>query len=354
MTINIFASTHADRRVARWRHVLTLLAAVVINILLWILLDIGYIMDKPPHVRADILFTIFWQGALEALVLVETTLLFSRFIIWLFRGARHTFWMIFIQCFLLWLFVVGISLGIGNLYMKFLWPDKEMYWRSLASDGLTAYFLVSVYFISYLMNRYRDEADLAMKAEMEVLRLKTDNHYIFNTFTTLCGLIETDSPKALDFTERMSRTYRYLVSNGDKALVPLKSELEYLEDYRQMMAIRYDNVVINIGSDVSGEDFLIPPLSLQGLLENAIKHNAHSQEKPLVVNILKSDDCLTVINNINPLHGQVPSTGQGLRNLSDRFSLVQDRDVVIERSDDQFKVILPLIRREDVYEGFDH
>ena len=354
MSINIFATQGTDPKIARWRHVMTLVAAVLINVVLWILQDIEFISSADPSFRREVILTIMWQGALEALVLMEITLLFSRLVIWLFRGTKHTFWNIFLQCFILWVFVVAISFMIGIFYMKMVWPDDDMYVRSLATDGLTAYFLVSIYFISYLMNRYRDQADLALKAEMQALRQKTDNHFIFNTFTTLCGLIETDSPKALDFTERMSHTYRYIVANGDKALVPLRQELEYLEDYRQLMAIRYDAVSINVGESVKGEGYLIPPLSLQGLLENAIKHNAHSKGNPLVVDITMEGGYLVITNNRNPLSAKVPSTGKGLENLSERFRLVQDREVVIKESDDRFTVQLPLIRKEDVYEGIDY
>ena len=354
MSINIFTPQGTDPKVARWRHILTLVAAVVINVVLWILQDIVFISSADPGLRKEVLWTIAWQGAFDSLILTETTLLFSRIVIWLFRGTKPSFWNIVLQCFILWVFVVGLSFAFGLIYRKMVGPYDDLFAQSLATDGLTSYFLVSIYFISYLMNRYRDQADIAMKAEMQALRQKTDNHFVFNTFTTLCGLIETDSPKALDFTERMSHTYRYIVANGDKTLVPLEDELEFLEDYSQLMSIRYDAVVINIADSVKGEGFLIPPLSLQGLLENAIKHNAHSKSNPLVVDISMDDNYLVISNNRNPLHQKVSSTGKGLINLSDRYRLIQDKKVIVHQSEDRFTVSLPLIRKEDVYEGIDY
>ena len=134
--------------------------------------------------------------------------------------------------------------------------------------------------------------------------------------------------------------------------VPLKEELDFTREYAKNIALRYSNVNIRFDSKLNQTDMLIPPLSIQGLLENALKHNSHTADKPLIIDIRCIDDCIVVSNTLNPLKSDMPSTGTGLKTLHDRYSMIYGKEISVIKTDDGFTVKLPLIQTD--YEGSDN
>lgn len=179
-----------------------------------------------------------------------------------------------------------------------------------------------------------------LRTRYEVLKNQMNPHFLFNSLNTLQSLIETDKDKAQDYVQELSRVLRYSLQNQE--VVSLQEELNLANSFCALMKIRYgDN--INFSFDIN-ENVLkheIIPLSLQVLIENAIKHNVISDKQPLTINIATDEDGnIMVVNKKQPKMNPAPGNGIGLANLSERYSLKWSRDIDILNDDEYFKVLL--------------
>jgi sensor histidine kinase YesM len=184
-----------------------------------------------------------------------------------------------------------------------------------------------------------------VQAELDVLNNELDPHFIFNALNTLNHLILTNPETAHLFNSRLAQVYKYVLLNKNKDLVSLIKELEFIEDYLFLLQVRYDNKLsfeYDAKEKLSGK-IMMPPCSLQTLVENAIKHNEFSEENPLKIKLSLNGDYLKVSNNKRPKPYLVDSTNIGLRNLSSRYKLLCNKDIVIENQETNFLVKLPLI-----------
>lgn len=178
----------------------------------------------------------------------------------------------------------------------------------------------------------------------EVLKNQINPHFMFNSLNVLSGLIEKDTEKAQLFIDEFAHIYRYVLETIEKQVVTLKEELGFVRSYIFLQKIRYgESIVLTI--DVKSEllKFLLPPLSLQLVLENAIKHNILSETQPLVIEIFYEDHCLIVKNNIQPKLSSVHSTGLGQINLSKRYQMVSDKHPEFSFINEFYIARLPLI-----------
>jgi two-component system, LytTR family, sensor kinase len=143
----------------------------------------------------------------------------------------------------------------------------------------------------------------------------------------------------------MSNVYRYLLRNNEDELVPLATELKFIESYCHLLKTRYGNAFgISISVDKKFESYLLPPLTLQLLVENAVKHNVVLKDKPLLVEIrTESNGWLLVKNNLQAKTVKVDSSKIGLNNIKEKFLLLNQPDVVVEETPSVFSVSLPLI-----------
>jgi len=351
--VNIFTSDNSSPRVARRRHLLTLLTAVLLNELLWLILHPDFSDFLQGGSIVDWLLGML-PTLLDTLVLMEMSLLLSRLIIRLFWRRKYSFASLLLQNLLLLFSVILLSVLIAAVYAK-LFPEAwSLSWDVFTCDSLVAYFLTSVFFISYLTNRYRAEATVSLQATIDRLKLKTDNHFVFNSLATLGSLIETDPEAAAAFNDSMCRMYRYIVSKGDARVVPLREELGFVEEYAKNLTLRHSHVHIHVEGAPGPAEALIPPLALQGLIENALKHNASGADRPLDIRIRIDGDAVTVSNNLQPLANPIPSTGTGLQTLGERYRLICGKEISVDRGDDSFVVRLPVITNKDLYESTDH
>lgn len=186
-------------------------------------------------------------------------------------------------------------------------------------------------------------------ARFESLKNQLDPHFLFNSLNVLDALIEENPGQAQKFTTDLSKVYRYVLEQKDKELVTVEEELNFAKTYSNLLQIRFEDSV-KILFDVE-EQFLhkyIAPLSLQLLLENAIKHNFATDKKPLFIRISVQNDKLTVENNLQKreiLHNE--SAGIGLANIAQRYALLtQSANVSIETDDEHFKVKIPLLNEK--------
>ena len=181
-------------------------------------------------------------------------------------------------------------------------------------------------------------------AKFESLKNQLDPHFLFNSLNVLTSLIGENPNQAEKFTTKLSKVYRYVLEQRNKDLVPIQEELKFAKTYMQLLGMRFEDAVqFNIPESISNNDLKIVPLSLQLLLENAVKHNVVSSSKPLIINIYEQDDYLIIENNINPKEAIGKSTKVGLQNIADRYGLITQRGVKIDNNNKTFKVSLPLL-----------
>ena len=182
-----------------------------------------------------------------------------------------------------------------------------------------------------------------------VLRNQVNPHFLFNSFNTLISTIEENPKMAVAYTEQLSDFFRNIVTYRDKDIIPLQEELELLKTYYFLQQKRYGNN-LQIGIDIpttTTRHLYIPPLTLQLLLENAIKHNAISSQSPLLVNFsMRQNDILEVSNKKSSKNLLQPGAGMGLQNISNRFKLLTSNKVVIHNANESFIIELPLLRHE--------
>jgi len=182
------------------------------------------------------------------------------------------------------------------------------------------------------------------QVELQVLTNEMDPHFIFNSLNTLNHLILNQPRQAHLFNNRLAQVYKYFLINKNKDLIPLKDELEFIEDYFYLLQIRHENKLdLQTSLDDKSRQVMIPPCSLQILIENAIKHNEFSETNPLHIKVYVNDHYLQVSNNIKPKLYAVNSTGIGLKNLNSRYKILFKKDITISTSHENFIVKLPLI-----------
>lgn len=181
-------------------------------------------------------------------------------------------------------------------------------------------------------------------AQFESLKNQLDPHFLFNSLNVLSSLIDENPRQAQKFTASMSKIYRYVLEQKDKELVTVEDELEFAKTYCELLKTRFEDSV-DFVFDVKKEDYrrFVVPLSLQLLLENCIKHNFATSSKPLVIKIYSENDTLRIENNLQVREQIKESSGIGLANIVQRYALLTKKNVFIEKSEDYFKVKLPIL-----------
>ena len=211
----------------------------------------------------------------------------------------------------------------------------------------------SIYEIIYL-NRERQSdlvkversEKLKVQAQLDALKSQIDPHFIFNSLNTLSYLIANDPANAKLFNNTLAKVYRYILLNKEKDIILLKEEIEFASNYFYLLKIRYQtglSMVIKMDS-ISMEDYMLPPLSLQTLIENAIKHNHFSDKNPLEIEITITSNEVSVVNRKNTKKFDIQSSRIGLSNLNERYSLIVNRNIEIHQTPELFTVLLPILK----------
>jgi sensor histidine kinase YesM len=260
------------------------------------------------------------------------------------------------------LFLVNIVYS-GTLSMLLLHLWKMFARETYGQDGpvvntsliiiIAACFITNIYEILFL-NREMEHSQSRVEqlniakaqAELEALKNQIDPHFIFNSLNTLSFLITRDPLNARLYNDTLAKVYRYILSNKEKDMVLLREEIEFISNYFYLLKIRFGeaiSMVIEI-TDLSSEDFLIPPISMQALVENAIKHNEFNDKTPLTISVSISSNYVIVKNIINPKNYPNPTSKIGLGNLDHRYKLLTKRNIIIENNFKSFSVKLPIIK----------
>jgi hypothetical protein len=243
---------------------------------------------------------------------------------------------------------IPVALGLQDNFYSIMGRDVYLI------VGFVSTFLIgSIYEAGYFFEQWKLKATEAealrnrqLRAELEVLRNQISPHFLFNSLHALLTLIHEDVDQASQFTKDLSRLYRYILIHKDKDVVDLGSELDFTQAYINLLKVRFprsQNILITVAPE--HRRMLIPPLAIQILLENALKHNVAGPARPLEVTVSVEDGpSLVVSNSLNPGQGPVEGTGTGLANIRQRYAYLSDRPVRIAATQDQFVVALPLLQ----------
>ncbi|MGE4512764.1 Histidine kinase [Chryseobacterium taeanense] len=188
----------------------------------------------------------------------------------------------------------------------------------------------------------------AMAAELQALKLQIDPHFIFNNLSVLSELILEDQQLGYEYSESFAKVYRYLLVNSKKDIITLEEELKFLNSYIYLTQKRIgEGVHFDISINENYKQFVLPPLSLQFLVENALKHNQTSKSNPLKINISTTNDkYLLVYNTLVPLINNSKSAGLGIKNIINRFEFLGDRKPIILKTDKDFIAKIPLYENQ--------
>jgi two-component system LytT family sensor kinase len=182
--------------------------------------------------------------------------------------------------------------------------------------------------------------------ELEVLKQQIDPHFIFNSFNTLAFLIDENQEKAKQFSNKLANVHRYILFNSNKNLVSVADEIGFAKDYAYLQEMRYSNEVqIQFSHFNEIDNVFILPVSIQILIENAIKHNVFTPANPLLITVRYENGSVTVENQLKAKNYEAPSSKIGLSNLRDRCRLILGKELRIIKKDDSFKVVLPLLNK---------
>lgn len=191
------------------------------------------------------------------------------------------------------------------------------------------------------------EKEVGMQARLMVLKSQVDPHFLFNNFSILSDLIDEDPKAAGVFLDNLSKVYRYKLTEMEHNLVEVSKELQMIKAYAALIMTRFGKAIqIQIVESESMPKGMVPPLAVQMLVENAVKHNAHTTADPQNIYIVVGEDQIIVSNKIHPLSSPVKSTGVGLKNLDDRYSLLSDLKPTIEEKNNTFIVTLPILSKQ--------
>jgi LytS/YehU family sensor histidine kinase len=184
------------------------------------------------------------------------------------------------------------------------------------------------------------------EAELEALKNQIDPHFIFNSLNTLSHLIESAPAKAKQFNDNLADVYRYILQNKARELVLLREEMNFLNDYFSLLQIRFENAIqLQVQVPLACLDqYLIPPISLQILIENAIKHNEFSGAVPLLIQIKMHNDELIIHNQVRKKVLRKASSRIGLHNLGERYKLTTNKEITVQEAASDFTVSLPVLK----------
>lgn len=330
---------------------LTLLIFVVMQVINIIM---GSTLKLDHHLVIQFLFTVLYTFSLytvNAILFVKLDSFFSdRFSIKrLVSGFIGSFMVSLLVIFFMHVFEV--VLYDNKTFDYFLANEKPS--NYLFAIVITFFVTLSVHTITfykaYTENKVKEQKIIAgtANAKFESLKNQIDPHFLFNSLNVLSSLIEENPENAQRFTTSLSKIYRYVLEQKDKELVSVAEELAFAKTYMNLLKMRFENSIdFQLPVDFENTEAKVVPLSLQLLLENTIKHNVVSENKPLQITIYIQDNYLVVQNNLQKKEVLQDRQGVGLQNIVSRYALLSKRKVVVEQTETDFKVLIPILTKQ--------
>ena len=266
----------------------------------------------------------------------------------------------FVIAVLLYIFI-GLTIGhTSNLLSQVSGDHRHSAKAWLFLILRIIFFDCLIILVKFIYDSYEEKRQIEFENELlkrenlnarhEALKQQVNPHFLFNSLNTLKSLVKRNADHAVDFTGELSSIYRYMLLHYDKRVVALRDEIEFSKSYLYLLKIRFGDA-INTRIEVSDEflDSLMPPNTLQLLIENAVKHNALSIKKPLFISISTTESFLIVENNFQPKVVKTMSSNFGLDNIRSRYLLLNGKEISIYGNEDCFRVILPIIRKNEYH-----
>ncbi len=268
---------------------------------------------------------------------------------WEFHPVRH----LILEILLITVYTVtyGAFIYLIENWLGLMDPPEQIFLDVLVTLLIT-YLITAIHEQVYFYRQWKYHFSKSIRlekdniqAKYETLKTQINPHFLFNSLNSLTNLVE-DNEKAIEYIGNLSEFFRYMLSSRDKELVLVREEISLLERYISLQRTRFTaSLDVEVNVPEKFYHFAIPPLVLQMLVENSIKHNVVSKDKPLQVTVRAEGESIIVENNLQKKPG-VTSTGQGLRNISERYKLFTTREVQVTENSSIFKVIIPLLKEE--------
>ena len=257
--------------------------------------------------------------------------------------------------------LMTFQVTVSTLFLIFLFRnykllgyeyDPNHYWQIFLLAFVFNLLFETLYEADYIFSKYKESEveketmeRLALNQEFDMLKSQVNPHFLFNCFNTLSSLITVDREKAVVFLDELSKVYRYLLRNNRESVSTLENELKFIESYLKLLQTRHGEAIqLNLKVDKQYSSYYIPSLTLQLVVENAVKHNALSKNYPLYIDIFTSTgNKLVVSNNLQRRAIKASSTGLGLNNIRMKYQLLKQPGFQIMEGGKNFTVVLPLI-----------
>jgi len=304
---------------------------------------------KTFEVVTEVVFTFF-----SLLILF----LINYFLLGLNRQSSRISWQkLLVSFFITWVISHLLGKGFVFLHHKIDFPaihSMVHFFLHPVRDFIIAAIVSSTCYIIYLIRRSQqvqvENEQLKLESllnQYEALKHQLNPHMLFNSLNTLRSLIRETPDKAQDYLQELSRVLRYTLQENENQTVSLREEMEFVNSYLFLLKMRYeDNLSFQSDIDAGMENLQLPPMAVQMLIENAVKHNEISNRHPLTVCIKARDNALNVSNRCHPKRTPSRGTGIGLDNLAKRYNLLFKREIEIKEEDGMFSVTIPLINRK--------
>ena len=245
----------------------------------------------------------------------------------------------------------GAILFEGISISEFIENERPVfYYITLLISVVVTGIFYAVYYYRYTQERKVKEQKIiagTASAQFDALKNQLDPHFLFNSLNVLTSLIEENPDAATRFTTSLSKVYRYVLEQKNKELVTVEEELKFAQLYMSLLKMRFeDSIIFDIPETLSNPEAKVVPLSLQLLLENAVKHNQVTPANKLHITIYEEDGNLIIKNNIQLKKVMKESTGVGLRNIHQRYHLLTNRPVSVKQNEKEFWVTIPLLTQK--------
>ncbi len=300
----------------------------------------------------DMLYSFLLAWAIAGSVLLNEIILDKK-LPWLkYAGKRFAMEIIGVSVFS---FVAAFAVNVLFFSAFSLIDWNNFPWGKIAKNCITPVFIsygITAFFISRsFLTNWRDQAIKNEKArseryrgQVQVLRDQLNPHFLFNSLNALTNLVYEDADRSSEYIRKLSQFYRYVLEVQNEEVVPLSRELDFAKSYLELQQIRFGTNALQYQLPDKVPDSVIPPLVLQLLFENAIKHNKIEHENPLIIKVYADDNMLIVENNLQKRNNPGESTGIGLNNISERYRALSDQEIDINSTGNLFQVRLPLLK----------
>ena len=347
---SIFDTNSISRKELRRRHRLLLVNAVIVSWVVWCIVNARHYCQKNSEELLQEIIVDMIENLIEIIALVELSLVYSKLIIKIFWNHKRTVDKLFFQVVVLNILNALSALAIGVIYHLIYPEETDILTRVFITDFIVVSILSTTYFVSFMMSMHHKSETAILQGKLDRLALQTNSHLMFNSFSTLESMIRTSPDDAENFLQGLSNMYRYLISKGDKSLISLSDEIRFTDNYITLVNYRYEGIKVDIDNALrEASDAVIPPVSIQQLVENAIKHNSHGRNSFLHIAVRKQDDSVIVENNIVPLKDNyLSSTKTGIENLRQRVTLLYGKVIEVQNDGDLFSVRIPLTYKKDL------